>query len=1148
MTEEELFHQTLAKAGNERASFLDAACQGDMALRKRIEALLQAHSNPRSFWSDAVAEPSTDRPTACGSETAVSIPRERSGGQISSYKLLQLLGEGGMGEVWMAEQTEPVRRQVALKLIKPGMDSRSVLARFEAERQALALMDHPNIARVLDAGTSTAEWLTPGADTTVCRVEGRPYFVMELVKGIPITRFCDEHRLGVRERIELFVTVCQAVLHAHQKGIIHRDLKPTNVLVALYDGRAVPKVIDFGIAKATAVQLTDKTLFTGFGSVVGTPEYMSPEQAEFNQLDIDTRSDIYSLGVLLYELLTGTTPLDRERARRLSVLELLRLVREEEPQRPSDRLSTTAEAPTVAGSRSVELRKLSGVVRGELDWIVMKCLEKDRNRRYETASALVRDLERYLQDETVQARPPSVGYRLRKFARRNKWPLATAAAILVGLFATIGMLTYAVIQGDGKQKALQSALTAEQNTAAIRESALQQELKQKDSQQHLSYVMTVALAHRGGEGARVEQVRPLLDSCSPERRGWEWSYLDRLSRGGPPVLRVSAGIPGIARAISRDGSLTALASSEDGSRRHHLQVWESATGREVLALRDLAAYPKSIALSADARQLAFTDGLHVEVREVATGKEILSIPADGLKSWTGKTIFSPDGRRLLTWKDTLPDGSSQIVIWDLASGKQVVSFPAPDNHAAFSSSGRRLAVMGSDFLEVYDITAGNLVVRFDMNKGTSLVGVPAFPDDDHVVGVEKTGIVRSWDLNARREGSPVRVPGLPLGLSADGRYVVTSWDGVRVWEAATGKEVRAVRRLSLNPGGLLSEDGWHLLVPLADGVQCLDLNKDRATVCQLSFQDIPLTTAAGRAELLTVGPDGRWAAAETEPGVVRVWDAATGQAVQTLRGHKGKIKHMAFHPDGVRLATASHDGTVRLWDTPAGREAVTLTGHDQSARWVGFSRDGTTLASVDGRSVLRHWDSNSGRELGRFQLPHPRQTAGPYMFDFDGRRVVTVGPDERIRVWEVATGESTWSASWGDRKARVRCIALSPDGRFLAGWGQSAADQPWLVLRLWDAATGREIEPAPGRLGGGDLIAFSPDGRLLAGAGGTGVTVYDVTSGLEILNLRITDRRSETASCLRFTADGHRLILATGDGAVTVWDGTPLKPELKSMP
>jgi tetratricopeptide (TPR) repeat protein/serine/threonine protein kinase len=479
MNEESIFLEALHKhTPEERAAFLDAACASDAELRRSVELLLKAHEKAGDFLhADARPSPTIGDPM-----------RESAGSVIGPYKLLQPIGEGGMGTVWMAEQTQPVQRKVALKLIKPGMDSRQVIARFEAERQALALMEHPNIAKVLDAGTFGFSIEKKSADDQSAsenrksKIEnaGRPYFVMELVKGAPITKYCDERRLTPKERLELFIPVCEAVQHAHQKGIIHRDLKPSNVLVALYDGKPLPNVIDFGVAKATGPKLTERTLFTEFGALVGTLEYMSPEQAELNQLDIDTRSDVYSLGVLLYELLTGTTPLGHERAKNAGLLEALRIIREEETPRPSARLSTAAELPSIAANRGLEPKKLSGLVRGELDWIVMKALEKDRSRRYETASALAADVQRYLLDEPVQACPPSAWYRFRKFARRNRRALTTVSVVLTALLVLAGSIGWSLWdQAEQRAEADKRAAQTERRlgealgkTALLRDQAL----------------------------------------------------------------------------------------------------------------------------------------------------------------------------------------------------------------------------------------------------------------------------------------------------------------------------------------------------------------------------------------------------------------------------------------------------------------------------------------------------------------------------------------------------------------------------------------------------------------------------------------------------------------------------------------------------
>jgi serine/threonine protein kinase len=437
----------------ERAAYLDRVCAGDAQLRREVEALLNAHDELRSIPKVAPARAlgatsEFTRPGAAeGRERAVL--RERPSTVIGPYKLLEQIGEGGMGLVFMAEQMQPVRRRVALKVLKPGLETRQVVARFEAERQALALMDHPHIAKVFDAGVTES---------------GRPYFVMELVRGVHVTDYCDKRRLTTRQRLELFVTVCQAVQHAHHKGIIHRDLKPSNVLVTQHDAIAVPKIIDFGIAKATSQPLTERTLFTNFAQMIGTPLYMSPEQAEMNDLDVDTRSDVYALGVVLYELLTGTTPFASDTLKKVGLDEMRRMIREEEPPAPSRRLSTlSAQAfSTVSEQQGVDGRKLKQVVRGELDWIVMKALEKNRDRRYESANALAADVQRYLNDESVTACPPTASYRVRKYIRRNRRTLIPASIVALALVAATSVSTWQAARARDAQR------TAEANAKAAR--------------------------------------------------------------------------------------------------------------------------------------------------------------------------------------------------------------------------------------------------------------------------------------------------------------------------------------------------------------------------------------------------------------------------------------------------------------------------------------------------------------------------------------------------------------------------------------------------------------------------------------------------------------------------------------------------------
>ena len=537
MTEFDVFAAALGEADPaKRAAFLDQACADDPERRRRIEVLLKAHELADGFLDGTPPAPDltgsiTER---LGADPLPALTKaDGPGSKIGPYKLLQEIGEGGMGVVYMAEQETPVRRRVALKIIKPGMDSKQVIARFEAERQALAMMDHQNIARVLDAGTSE---------------RGQPYFVMELVHGVPISKYCDDARLNPRERLELFVPLCQAIQHAHQKGIIHRDIKPSNVLVTLYDGKPVAKVIDFGIAKAIDQRLTERTMFTQFGSLVGTLEYMSPEQAEMSALGVDTRSDIYSLGVLLYELLTGSTPLESASLRQAGYAEILKRIKEEEPPRPSTRLSQSRQAlPSISSLRKTEPLKLANLVRGELDWIVMKALEKDRGRRYETASALARDIERHLNDETVEACPPRPAIGCGRSRGENRAALAIVSGFVFLLLAGIVASAWqaararraereALVQRDEAARAQHYALEERDVAAAAERTAEAKRLEADVAKRSLRsslYASDLQLAQAAWDSGNLTLMHELLEREKPrpgedDLRGFEWQYLKRL--------------------------------------------------------------------------------------------------------------------------------------------------------------------------------------------------------------------------------------------------------------------------------------------------------------------------------------------------------------------------------------------------------------------------------------------------------------------------------------------------------------------------------------------------------------------------------------------------------------------------------------------
>jgi serine/threonine protein kinase len=658
-----------------RAAYLHSACGDDAALRERVEALLAAHEGAGRFLEpDSCAMSGTAAPETQGAPRA-SVPETRASSQMVNkeqrsdgatttiagpgradrphgfvagqviagrYTLLDVLGEGGMGTVYRADQTEPVKRQVALRLIKVGMDSRAVLARFDAERQALALMNHPNIARVYDGGTTTA---------------GQPFFVIELVSGVPITEYCDRHRLSVRARLELFVSVCQAVQHAHQKGIIHRDLKPGNVLVTEVDGRPTPNVIDFGVAKATDVKLTDQS-FADSGAIVGTPAYMSPEQADPSSMDTDTRTDVYALGVILYELLAGSPPIDAKLFQRGAFLEMLRMVREVDPPRPSTKVSGAEALPNIAASRDIEPEQLKRALRGDLDWIVMKALEKDRARRYETANGFAADVLRHLSYEPVLAAPPSRAYRLRKFVRKHRGAVVAASLVVLALLGGIAGTTWGLIRA-------QRARAAEARRVKERDAAIK---VADDRATDLSYQLGISaflLASAAYDNGDVKLAADRLGNVPPDQRGWDWHYLKRLTRGGLFTLYGHAG-PVLSVAFSRDGTRILT-----GSTDRTAKVWDARMGTPLLELKGHAGRVQSVSFSPDGTRIVTgSEDQTAKVWDARTGTLLLELK--GHTSQVESASFSPDGTRIVT-----ASGDQTAKVWDARTGQEIKGEPIP---------------------------------------------------------------------------------------------------------------------------------------------------------------------------------------------------------------------------------------------------------------------------------------------------------------------------------------------------------------------------------------------------------------------------------------------------------------------------------------
>jgi serine/threonine protein kinase/WD40 repeat protein len=1117
--EETIFETAREIASAEkRAAYLLQACGQDAGLRERIEAMLRDDVAAREFFDTARPQPGAP---AAGSTIRIDLPAEQLGTTIGHYKLREKIGEGGCGVVYVAEQEQPVRRRVALKIIKLGMDTRSVVARFEAERQALAMMDHPNIAKVIDAGTT---------DT------GRPYFVMELVRGVKLTDYCDQHGLTVAARLDLFVKICRAVQHAHQKGIIHRDLKPSNILVTLHDGVPVPKIIDFGIAKATEGRLTDLTVYTQLHQFIGTPAYMSPEQAEMSGLDIDTRSDIYSLGVLLYELLTSETPFDASELLRAGLDEVRRKIREDEPLRPSTRLSTMLDADltTVARHHAAEPPKLINLLRGDLDWIVMKALEKDRTRRYETATGMAMDVERFLGNEPVLARPPSQLYRLRKFARRNRAAFTAAAgvsaALLLGLLISLWQAFRANQARHAEQRARVAADASRVRELQQRLLAEDNERKASDSErntQRLLYAADMQLAHAAWEEGNLARMSTLLEAHrpkpgEPDGRGFEYYYLLNLAKGEQEQILVSHTNALINVALSPDGKWLASRGLTDTrlwdlGRRTVVAVWPSRHG----ILGELERSTYGLSFSYDSKYLAIPSEQGLTLCELSTRQTRL-LQGEEVEG----PLFSPVTNVIAF------TGKAGTHIWDYLANQEVGLFGPRRSAKCWSPDGARLLASesdgSSDFVEWWNATtfqrietdtAGQYLYGTALSRDGQLTAVADWQGEIWLLQNPGGKILGHFECGDIRCSA--------LAFSPDGKFLASASrdQAILICDVASRRRVRQLRGHHAKVTSLTyTVDGKTLFSGDTDGKLLVwDMSSETRHL------QIPNRLGGFGLEPPQFSADGKLLALATADGIWSILDASTLQPQFAIKG-----AFVGFSPDSRQVAYTARNNRQRLLQVSylgatAPRASIPIL-WTEGFSLSHLSTDGRYLVNTLGAGTIL-FDAATGERV--LSLTRPEMDFSQKVLLPDGRTLVAAA-GSGLDFWDIGSRQKTLTLDCGSPPIG---LAVSPDGRFLAASRQD------LKILLWDLQAGGSPQIFAGHQAMAWALAFSADGRTLASGGEDRcLKLWDLAARREIASF-LQDR---PIYWLAFAPDNQTLVWG-GIGSYEVWRA-PREAPLASMP